>query len=208
MTIKENIVRPPRAYLAAPIFDPDQLRVVNELYALLDSAGYETFSPYHASREVWRGRAPKDCTPDERARVLRGNVERLRWCDLLVAWLGGTAYGKTDTGVVWEMGFAAALTKGPPAMYEGMPRPEYGEGEYYAPSRPFTLGYIHPTDIRQGKDINLMLAGTIDAVASGVHEFDGAIRAFVGGSPGITQAQEVREQYHPNLLGQEEEEIS
>jgi nucleoside 2-deoxyribosyltransferase len=204
---------PLRVYLAAPIFTPDQLRVVNELHALLANQGYEIFSPYHASRDIWAGRKPSECSPEERARVLRGNVEKLRWCDLLVAWLGGTKDGKTDTGVVWEMGFAAALTKGPPAMYEGQEftAPDEKTVEeigVYITSRPFTLGFIHPDDVRQGKDINLMLAGTIDAVVSGAQDFDDAIGVF-SGTYGEANPGEVRKQYHPNrLLGHEEATIS
>lgn len=199
------------AYLAAPIFNEEQLEVVSHLHSMLTSHGCEVFSPYAASREIWKGRAPKDCTPDERAQVLRGNVEHLRWCNLLVAWLGGTDNGKTDTGVVWEMGYAGALSQ-TPAMYEGRPL-HGGEGkhrfewddneperEVYVPGTPFTLGYVHPTDKRQGKDVNLMLAGTMDAVVCGEGDFHQAISGFKK-----LGASYVHRVFNPNkLVGHEE----
>lgn len=136
-----------KAYLAAPIFNNQQLMVVGHIENFMTQAGIEFFSPYRASQDIWKGRAPKDCTPEERAQVLRGNIDNLN-CDLLVAWVGGTESGKTDTGVVWEMGYANAL---------GVP----------------TLAFIHEHDVRD--NMNLMLAGTVDGVVKGYEELDKAL---------------------------------
>jgi Nucleoside 2-deoxyribosyltransferase len=142
-----------RAYLAAPIFNPEQLRVVEHLLNELEEAGFSTFSPYHASQMIWNGRAPKDCSDEERKQVLKGNIEHLH-CDLLLAWIGGYPEGFTDPGVVWEMGYCAALS-GAPAAYGRLP----------VINRPIVCGYIDDSDMRQS--MNLMLAGTVDAVVKG-----------------------------------------
>jgi|SRR5882672_1522879 len=142
------------AYIAAPIFNDDQRAVVEQLKEALESTGFEIFSPYHASQKIFNGRKPADCTPEERAMVLRGNVSHLH-CHLLLAWVGGNEGGFTDPGVVWEMGYAGALAGAPAA---------FGRG----PGYPFTLAYIHDTDERQA--MNLMLAGTVDGVVKGGQE--------------------------------------
>lgn len=166
-----------RYYIAAPIFNSHQLKVVNDIKEMIekDTLGpSEVFSPYHASREVWKGRAPKDCTPEERKRVLDGNIVNLHWCDVLVAWVGGTESGKTDTGVVWEMGYAEAL-----------------QSYSHRKESPFTLAFIHPDDLRS--EMNLMLAGTVDAVAHGLDALRDALQLLNYGAE-----TRVREKYHPD----------
>lgn len=160
-----------QAYIAAPIFSDQHLQVVNQITAVLKMHEYEYFSPYEASRPVWQGRAPKDCTPEERATVVRGNIDGMRWADVLVAWVGGqrNPMASTDTGVVWEMGYFNALTNGPSTDEEVI-------GVYTRRKR-FTLGYIHPNDIK--RDMNLMLAGTVDAIAYGQAELSQAL-SFLG----------------------------
>ena len=147
------------AYLAAPIFNVHQLEVVEAIKTALEVRQFEVFSPYHESRAIWKGRAPKDCTPEERAQVLRGNIQHLS-CKLVVAWVGGYEQGFTDPGVVWEMGYAGALS-GTPAAFDSLP------------NYPVVLAYIHDTDVRQA--MNLMLAGTVDAVAKGHRELSDAL---------------------------------
>lgn len=139
-----------KIYLAAPIFNPYQLEVVSMLKNVTESYGHEVFSPYHASQAIWAGRSPTDCSPDERAEVLKGNIENLD-CDLLLAWVGGYEQGFTDPGVIWEMGYAHCL--------------HLVRGPY-----PYTLAYIDETDKRQA--MNLMLAGTVDGVVKGYRELD------------------------------------
>ena len=145
-----------RVYIAAPIFRPGHLAVVAKITALLKMHELDYFSPYEASRGVWQGRAPVDCTQAERDEVLGGNIENLHTCDILLAWTGGHIHPMqgTDTGVVWEMGYFKALNE--PMR-----------------NRNFTLAYIHPNDIKQR--MNLMLAGTVDAVAYGQSELSQAL---------------------------------
>lgn len=139
-----------RAYLAAPIFNKNQLNVVASITQLCIMHDFKYFSPYEASQSIWKGRAPKDCSQEERDLVLRGNIVNLAWADTLVAWVGmgpNSGEGRTDTGVVWEMGYFKSIAD-------------------HSPQRQaFTLAYIHPNDTRQ--HMNLMLAGTVDAVAYG-----------------------------------------
>lgn len=167
-----------KAYLAAPIFNAEQLRVVRDMHMDLTMLEFQVFSPYHASRDIWKGRAPKDCSPEEREQVLRGNIDNLHWADLLVSWVGGTEDGRTDTGVVWEMGYFNALS-------------DYRRSTQ-TKQKAFTIGFVHPTDKRQ--NMNLMLAGTVDAVAYGPAQLH---RALVLCRDNDCDA--VREQFNPNL---------
>jgi nucleoside 2-deoxyribosyltransferase len=166
-----------KAYLAAPIFTPEQLDVVDALEHNLLAESFEVFSPYAASQQIWKGRAPKDCTPAERQQVLNGNVINLmRPTRLLVAWVGGTDDGRVDTGVAWEMGF----------FHNRCIR-----GDYYNTSDIASLAYIDRSDKRQ--HMNLMLAGTVTGVALGLDEFRSALRAFKLGGARI-----LADQFHPD----------
>ncbi len=150
-----------KVYIAAPIFTAYQLGVVQGIKDLLEDLKYEVFSPYHASRPIWKGRAPKECSEAERRQVLLGNVNNLnRPTHLLVAWVGGSRHSRsTDNGVAWEMGY----------FHNRVTRGDYGtEGP-----PPLTLAYIDPMDARQ--DMNLMLAGTVEAVARGGTELSRAL---------------------------------
>lgn len=168
-----------RMYLAAPIFNPEQVEVVEVLHRIMLQFG-NVFSPLHASRDIWKGRAPKDCSAEERAEVLRGNIEHLD-CDVLVAWVGGMG-GFTDPGVIWELGYATALQN---------------EGT----GHPFTIAYISPTDVRQS--MNLMIAGTVNAVVKGPSDLSRALVLAYGGAWGpLTTV------FHPDkLLAQEREPV-
>lgn len=177
-----------RIYLAAPIFTPDQLAVVETLVMKMEATkGIEVFSPYHNSREIWRGRAPSDCSPSDRGRVLTDNIEGIEWCDYLFAWVGGMG-GFTDPGVVWEMGYAAALAKAPASRNQ--------------PSRrPFTVAYLDGTDERP--NMNLMLAGTVDAVVRGYDPLPQLFHFMQSGQDG-----NIRALWHPDYsISQEKEPI-
>lgn len=181
-----------RAYIAAPIFTETQLSVVEGMIAAVKhNAGLDVFSPYHASRPIWDGRSPAEAGEAARRAVLRGNVMNLHWADLVVAWLGGTADGRTDTGVVYELGYAGALSQ--------VPATELNHGT----RRPFTLGYIDPYDKRQGADVNLMLAGTLDAVVRGEQNL--AMAALMLGEG---QVQQVVSQFNIERLISHEQAIT
>lgn len=170
-----------KAYLAAPIFNPAQLAVVTDINNSLVSNNFEVFSPYAASQQIWKGRAPKDCTPEERAAVLKGNIVNLEFpTELLVAWVGGTEDGRVDTGVCWEMGFFYNRTR-----------------MNHSPAH--TLAYIDPADKRQA--MNLMLAGTVQAVANGLAELQEALALYR-----LEGARSMAAAFHPDRHIQHERE--
>ncbi len=141
-----------RVYIAAPLFSQKQKDVIFEIYDfLITSSEFECFSPWHASQEIWKGRAPADCTSMERAKVVSGNANNIDWADILLAWVGGTDNGKTDTGVVWEMGYAHKA---------GTP----------------ILAFIHPDD--QRREMNLMLSETVDGVVYSMEDMHDALLGF------------------------------
>jgi nucleoside 2-deoxyribosyltransferase len=129
---------PKRIYLAAPIFRPEQLEVVEMLKESAEIFRHEVFSPYHNGVDIWQGRKPADCSPEERARVLEDNIRHIDWCQVLFAWVGGMG-GFTDPGVVWEMGYAHCAHK-------------------------LTIAYIDEKLDTDRQSMNLMLAGTVDCV--------------------------------------------
>lgn len=158
------------AYLAAPLFTPEQQSTVAEMHAYMRRHGYKVFDPLENSQKIWNGRKPSECTAEERAQVLNDNIYHLD-CELLVAWVGGwPETGLPDTGVVWELGYFTALKT---VRFTGYNRA--------------ALVYIDDQDTKQ--NLNLMLAGTIDAVARGVDELDKALWAYKNqGKTGLVAA--------------------
>lgn len=167
-----------KIYLAAPIFNPEQLAVVRLLKSVCEDYSHEVFSPYHNSQDIWQGRAPKDCTPEERAQVLEDNIKHIDWCDILLAWVGGMG-GFTDPGVVWEMGYA------------------YGQAK-------FTLAYIDEEMDRERMSMNLMLSGTIDSVVTHRQSLSPVLLWLMDGERAFNL---VRQSFPPSVLGQEREPI-
>lgn len=168
-----------RVYLAGPIFNPEQLAVVQWLKDELEVSGVEVFSPWHNSQGIFKGRKPADCSADERAQVLTDNIKGLDWCDYLLAWVGGMG-GFTDPGVIWEMGYVGKRSGSPAA---------YGRGAVL----PMTIAYIDDSDDRQS--MNLMLAGTVEAVVKGRDEFRRARLFLSDGEVAAIQAV-----WHPDLV--------
>lgn len=97
-----------KIYLAGPLFTPYQQRTLDNVYGDLRRVGARVFSPYHNSQAIWKGRAPKDCSPEDRRIVLEQNMSNLN-CAAVFAWLRGTPGEFTDQGTVWEMGYAECL---------------------------------------------------------------------------------------------------
>ncbi len=139
-------------YLAAPIFSEHHKEVVFAQYDYLveNDHAFEVFSPWHESQPIWQGRAPNDCSPEDRRTVFNGNVDNVHWAHLLSAWVGGSEDGKPDVGVIFEMGHA----------YGSVP----------------ILAYIDQGDSRQ--NMNLMLSEAVDGVAKGFDEWKAAINNF------------------------------
>jgi nucleoside 2-deoxyribosyltransferase len=174
-----------KIYIAAPGFNPHQLEVVANLELMTMIGEFDVFSPFKASAEIFKGRKPSDCTPEERAEVLDGNIRNL-YCDLLLAWVGGYEGGFTDPGVIWEMGFAKALQMAPSNTTPF----------------PITLAFINDTDVRQS--MNLMLSGTVDAVVKGYAALQEALLLFDEG-----RYEFLEEHFAPRkVLGEEMEPVS
>lgn len=175
----------PKIYLAAPLFTPHQIDTINYLKKYLEyEVGAKIFSPYHASREIWAGRKPADCSPEERALVLNQNIINLHWCDILVSWLqreDSDYNGRTDTGVAWEMGYLNCLSR-------------RNGGNY-----PVSIGYIHPHDPLPPSGVNIMLSQTIDAVVAGPKDLKAAILLATVG-----KFDHMREQFSIDKLNLEE----
>lgn len=93
-----------RLYLAAPFFNEYQRDVLLMVRAALSP--WPIFDPEEASKDIWRGRPPEEATSEDRRAVLQQNVRGIEAASLVVAWLRGTGGPFTDTGVVWELGYA------------------------------------------------------------------------------------------------------
>ncbi len=76
-------------YCGAPLFSPHHRKVLDQLTEIFEYVGYEVFSPLEESKHIWNGRAPKDCSPEERCQVVNMNYRGIRQSDLVFVWLGG-----------------------------------------------------------------------------------------------------------------------
>lgn len=123
------MTKAPRAYLAAPFFNPSQLAFVEEIEKLLDESGYTYFSPrlgenaqemnariaelkawerrrasiLPGSLADWEKMNPKPQPPDDalRNKVFFDNYDNIDKADILVA-----VIDDFDVGVMWEVGYA------------------------------------------------------------------------------------------------------
>lgn len=145
-----------KLYLAAPIFNPTQVDVVETMQALAEGLGHETFSPYHNSRNIFGGRKPADCTEEERAMVLYDNITNIDWAEGVLCWVGGMG-GFTDPGVVWEMGYGYAKQK-------------------------LIVGFLDETLDAQRQSMNLMLSGTMQALGLGTQALGNMLRLMADGN--------------------------
>lgn len=89
----------PRVYIAAPLFNPQQLAAIDTVDAVLRSAGFDTYSPARDGVML----APDD-PAEKRDEVYHSNMLAIRQSDLLVALLD-----TKDTGTIWELGAAMAF---------------------------------------------------------------------------------------------------
>ena len=89
------------AYIAGPLFNEGERWFVEQICALAENAGFETFLPY-------RDTPPEYVTPRNPAAIFRSDLEHLERADLVVANLNGIT---SDDGTTWEMGYAYARGK-------------------------------------------------------------------------------------------------
>lgn len=86
----------PRAYVAAPIFSPEQLKAVEDVVSTLHAAGYDSYSPARDGVML-----KPDDPPEKRDEVYYSNKAAVTRADLLVCILD-----ERDTGTLWELGCA------------------------------------------------------------------------------------------------------
>jgi nucleoside 2-deoxyribosyltransferase len=94
----------PKLYLAAPLFTPPQILLLEQIETLASSLGYSYFSPRQGSASKTIGASFKaGLKPSQEvlAQVFKDNVENIDDADLLIAVIDGR-----DAGTLWEMGYA------------------------------------------------------------------------------------------------------
>jgi len=86
-----------KLYLAAPFFNPEQLKAVVNIERVLDMAGVNFFSPRSEGVLV-------DLAPHERAahlqRIYQSNINHMQSCNVMLAVVDGR-----DIGTMFEIGF-------------------------------------------------------------------------------------------------------
>ncbi|MGH9314052.1 MAG: nucleoside 2-deoxyribosyltransferase [Vicinamibacterales bacterium] len=85
-------------YIAGPLFTPAERRYLEELAAVIDGAGFETYLPHRDGGLV---------SPDRRntRAMYESDLRALNACGMIVAVLNGT---DVDSGTAFEIGYAVA----------------------------------------------------------------------------------------------------
>jgi nucleoside 2-deoxyribosyltransferase len=89
-----------RAYIAGPLFNEGERWWDEQIDAVAQRVGFETFLPHRDGGEAAKGR-------DTNA-IFREDVGAIDWADMVIANLNGAAI---DDGTAWEMGYAYAKGK-------------------------------------------------------------------------------------------------
>ena len=86
-----------KLYLAGPLFSRAERNFNEQLEALLEVAGFETWLPQDIE--------PRESTPKA---IFEMDLEGIDWCDTVVACMDGP---DADSGTAWECGYAFARGK-------------------------------------------------------------------------------------------------
>jgi nucleoside 2-deoxyribosyltransferase len=151
-------------YIAAALFTPAQIRVNGQIAAIVRDVGLSPLLPSEMSAPVWQGRAPKDCTSEERRQVLDLNINGLHDSQYVIARVSGDTK-QVDTGVAFEMGYYRALMDFEKPLDD---------------DRRYLIAYIEPSDAAQS--LNLMLAESVDAAVYGQAQLHALLSDLVGGT--------------------------
>ncbi len=89
-------------YVAGPLFNTHERRYLDEIAAVLEGAGYQTYLPHRDAGVI-------DLSiPGERERVFQMDLDALNACDFCVALLTGADH---DSGTCLELGYLFAQGK-------------------------------------------------------------------------------------------------
>ncbi|EME68864.1 nucleoside 2-deoxyribosyltransferase [Paramagnetospirillum caucaseum] len=106
----------PKAYLAGPaVFHPAAKALLDYLVEMCGQHGLQGVAPFEPEAEQ-RGLPPAELA----ALIRRGNVGRIRECDVVIACVSPFRGPGSCPGTTWEMGYAEALGKPVVAWSEDM----------------------------------------------------------------------------------------
>jgi nucleoside 2-deoxyribosyltransferase len=91
-----------KVYVAGPLFNTHERWYLEQITALLEQAGYETFLPHRDAGILG------ELTLEARHRVYQTDLDALNWCDFCVALLTGADH---DSGTCVELGYLYAQNK-------------------------------------------------------------------------------------------------
>jgi nucleoside 2-deoxyribosyltransferase len=89
-------------YVAGPLFNSHERAYLEQIAAVLESAGYQTYLPHRDAGVLDKSK------PDERQRVFQADVDALNACAFCVALLTGADH---DSGTSLELGYLFAQGK-------------------------------------------------------------------------------------------------
>lgn len=175
-----------RAYLATPLFTPHQRLVLHQMKELLEELGFELFSPLHESQAIWAGRAPAQCTSEERKAVVEQNAVNVGTSDLVVAWIGGwNPSGAVIDQVLSRIAHDKGVIADDPDITAAVRRlspslPDVGvtwELGYANASGTPVLAYLDDTD--EDRTFNLMISETCSGMARGMQQLRDQLEEFL-----------------------------
>ena len=89
-------------YVAGPLFNTHERWYLEQIAAVLEGAGYQTYLPHRDAGVLDKSK------PEERERVFRADLDALNACDFCVALLTGADH---DSGTSLELGYLYARGK-------------------------------------------------------------------------------------------------
>jgi nucleoside 2-deoxyribosyltransferase len=93
-----------KVYIAAPFFNEEQIKIVEQVELCLESRNIEYFSPRSEGTLSAMTREEQEAS---RKAIFQSNVDNMGLCTHMIA-----CVDFKDTGTIWEMGFMFAQGKG------------------------------------------------------------------------------------------------
>jgi len=145
-----------RVYLAGPFFNEEQEERIDYIEDLLDSLGYDIFSPRQASK------IKPGATTQDMLDTFKGNVTHIDDCDFMLAILDSN-----DSGTLFETGYAYSKNK--PILYFNETRPK-DKGPNLMLALSGRLPFVMNTDDKSARDelkdilTSMMDKGLLDTI--------------------------------------------